>query len=150
MWNSVKSIKLSTIFTKVVIVLVIAFAAALPIINKKASLSHQLMLNANEVVYILPIIYICCIFALVALWSLNRLLTNIQKENVFVSDNVKILRVISWCCFLAAFVLIFGSFFSLLFFLLSIIVGFVGLILRVVKNVFEAAVHLKTENDYTI
>jgi hypothetical protein len=36
------------------------------------------------------------------------------------------------------------------FLLLSIMAGFLGLILRVVKNVFEAAVELKAENDYTI
>lgn len=150
MWSSVKSVKLSTLFTKIVILLVVAFGIALPFVIRKTSLAESFILKGNEIGYILPVIYICCIIALVALWSLNRLLTNIKNEVIFVGKNVQILRIISWCCFLAAAVLIFGSFFSLLFFLLSIMIGFIGLILRVVKNVFEAAVNLKTENDYTI
>lgn len=150
MWNSVKSVKLSTVFTKIVIVLVMAFAVALPFIMKQTELIDRFMISTDELNYILPIIYLCCAIALIALWNLNRLLVNIKNELVFVEKNVRILRAISWCCLLAAVVLIFGSFFSLVFLLLSVMAGFVGLILRIVKNVFEAAVDLKNENDYTI
>lgn len=150
MWNSVKSIKLSTIFTKVIIGLVIILACALPFIVKKTSLAEMFMLNTSELSKVLVIIYICCAIALVALYSLNKLLSNISREIVFVKQNVDILRRISWCCFIVALVLLPGSLFSLVFFMLSVMAGFVGLILRVVKNVFEAAVRLKDENDYTI
>ena len=40
--------------------------------------------------------------------------------------------------------------FSLIFLLVAAAAAFVGLILRVVKNVFEQAVTLKDENDFTI
>lgn len=150
MWDSVKSVKLSTIFTKAVIVMVIAFGAALPFIVKTTSFSERFLLEKNELIYTMAIAYACCVIALVALWKLNRLLTNIKNEDVFIENNVAILRAISWCCFLVAAILLLGSFSSLVFLLLSVMAGFIGLILRVVKNVFEAAVHLKNENDYTI
>ncbi len=150
MWNSIKSVKLSTIFTKVVMVLVVAFAIALPVIKSEAPLAEQFMLSSNEINYAMVIIYICCVFALIALFSLDQLLFNIKVGKVFIYKNVAILRRISWCCFIAALVLIPGAFFSLVFLLLAVMSGFMGLILRVVKNVFEAAVALKAENDFTI
>lgn len=150
MWNSDKSTRLSTVCTKIIMALVIAFAVAFPLIRKKTALAEYLVVSNNEINYIVPILYLCCIIALVALFSLYKLLSNIRSENIFIKENVTMLRRISWCCFIAAAVLLFGSFFTLTFFLLSVMAGFIGLILRVVKNVFEAAVHLKTENDFTI
>ena len=150
MWNSIKSVKLSTIFTKVVMVLVMAFAVVLPVVMKKTSLNEMFVINGDEINYILPVIYACCVIAIVALILLDKLLTNIKRDVIFIAGNVGLLRAISWCSFIAALILIFGAFFSLTFLLLAVMAGFIGLILRVVKNVFEAAVNLKAENDYTI
>ncbi len=150
MWNSIKSVKLSMVFTKVVMILVLAFAVALPIIKKMTAINKTFILNEYEITYVLPIIYACCFMALAALILLDQLLFNIKTGTIFSEKNVKILRRISWLCLIAALVLISGTFFSMAFLLMAVMSGFIGLVLRVVKNVFQAAVELKTENDYTI
>jgi hypothetical protein len=85
-----------------------------------------------------------------ALVCLHILLSNIKKEKVFIAGNVKLLRTISWCCFAAAFVMVFAAKYYLLLGLTAVAIAFIGLILRVVKNVIEEAVRIKTENDLTI
>jgi hypothetical protein len=94
--------------------------------------------------------YAFCIPAFVALFSLDRLLAAIKRSEVFTAGNVRYLRIISWACFAAAFVLLVGSFAHLFFFALAILAAFFGIVLRVVKNLFAAAVELQNENDYTI
>lgn len=86
----------------------------------------------------------------VALWSLYRLLRNISREQVFVEANVRCLRVLSWACYLAASICLMSSAYYIPFLFVALMAGFMGLILRVVKNVFAEAVALKQENDYTI
>ena len=44
--------------------------------------------------------------AYTVMWFLYRLLDNISKERVFVAENVRCLRRISWCCFAAAAVIL--------------------------------------------
>lgn len=85
-----------------------------------------------------------------ALWNLYRLLKNISREEIFVEPNVRCLRVISWACYLAAFICLLSAGYYLPFGFVAIMAGFMGLILRVVKNVFAEAVALKQEADYTI
>lgn len=85
-----------------------------------------------------------------ALYSLHVLLSNIAQESVFVDENVCQLRRISWCCIGAGLIFLASAAYYMPFLLLSAAAAFVGLILRVVKNVFAEAVRLKAENDYTI
>lgn len=86
----------------------------------------------------------------IALWNLYRLLANISREEVFVEDNVRCLRILSWACYLAAAICLASSAYYIPFLFLTALTGFMGLILRVVKNVFAEAVALKQESDYTI
>ena len=85
-----------------------------------------------------------------ALLWLHKLLSNINDSRVFVAENVTLLRRISWCCFLAAGITLVSSRFYLVFLLISVAAAFMGLILRVVKNVIQQAVILRTENELTI
>jgi hypothetical protein len=85
-----------------------------------------------------------------ALFYLDRLLANIKKKEVFIVKNVKYLRRISWCCFVVAALLLTGAYSTFLLFLMAVAAAFMGLILRVVKNVIEQAVIIKEENDLTI
>jgi hypothetical protein len=95
--------------------------------------------------------YACCVPALVALFRLDRLLSNIMKDLVFTEENVRALRVISWCCFAEALILTVAAlYFAPIIFAVAAVAAFFGLILRVVKNVIDAAVALKSENDFTI
>jgi len=99
---------------------------------------------------LLATIYSCAVPGLIALFSLDRLLANIKKKNVFIEKNVKHLRLISWCSFAVSIILFVSGFYYLLFLLIAVAAAFFGLILRVVKNVIEHAVIIKNENDFTI
>jgi len=100
----------------------------------------------------LTITYLCfCLPALGALWALDRLLSAVRREQVFTAGNVRCLRIISWCCFAAGAILLVGCLFvSLNLIILAVLAAFFGIVIRVVKNLFEAAVALKDENDFTI
>ena len=94
--------------------------------------------------------YPSAVFAYVTLYSLLRLLVNIRQEQVFVKANVRYLQRISWCCFAVALITAIGGVQYLPFWFIAIAAAFVGLMLRVVKNVMENAVEIKAENELTI
>ena len=89
-------------------------------------------------------------FASVILYSLLKLLFNIKNEKVFVLQNVKMLKIVSWCCFVIMAITFAGGMFYMPFMFVSLAGGFVGLMLRVLKNVMHSAVNLREENDLTI
>jgi hypothetical protein len=149
MWNKDKSVILSSVCTRLVIAVVAAAAIALPFLYKGGFFLER-SLPQDMAAYLLPILYAACIPAFIALILLDRLLANIRRGNVFTPANVRILRVLSWICFAAAAILFGGGFVSYVFALTGAMAAFIGLILRVVKNVFAAAVALKDENDFTI
>ena len=94
--------------------------------------------------------YPSAVFAYVTLYSLIRLLLNIKNDAIFISPNVRYLRRISWCCFAVALLTLAAGVFYIPYSFLSVAAGFVGLMLRVVKDVMENAVQLKEENELTI
>ncbi|HML38499.1 MAG TPA: DUF2975 domain-containing protein [Bacillota bacterium] len=148
MWNPGKSVQASSICTKIVIVLVICAAFAAPFMVKGyAAYAGK---NPNLIGPLLATIYAGTVPGLIALFSLDRLLANIKKKNVFIEKNVKYLRVISWCSFAVSAILFISGFYYLLFLVVAVAAAFFGLILRVVKNVIEQAVAIKNENDFTI
>ena len=101
--------------------------------------------------YRIPFSYLMLIPVAVANGFLVKLLLLVKKRLVFTEKAVSCLRTISWCCFIEAGLLVVTSalFFSIDL-ILAFVAGFLGLVLRVVKNVIEEAVALKNENDFTI
>jgi hypothetical protein len=149
MWNPNKSVILSSICTKLVILLVIGFAFLAPNIVDYY-LGYTVIRNPEIASDFLVIAYACCAPALIALFSLDRLLANIKRKEVFIDKNVKYLRRISWCCFVVSVLILIAAFSTMLLFIVAIAAAFIGLILRVVKNVIEQAMIIKNENDLTI
>ena len=94
--------------------------------------------------------YPSAVFGYVTLYSLIKLLGNIRKGEIFIPSNVRHLRCISWCCFIVALITAVGGVFYLPFFCVAVAAAFIGLLLRVVKNVMEHAVEIKAENELTI
>ena len=94
--------------------------------------------------------YPCAVLAYITLYGLLRLLFNIKKDAIFIEKNVSYLRRIAWCCFGVAAITLAGGVFYLPFLFVAVAAGFVGLMLRVVKNVMESAVQIKAENELTI
>ena len=82
---------------------------------------------------------------------LVKLLLLVKQHLVFTDPAVSCLRTISWCCFIEAVLcLITARVFFPAHYAAAFVAGFLGLVLRVVKNVIEEAVALKAENDFTI
>ena len=150
LWNQDMSVKLSRICTRVIIVLALILAVLLPLICFADFFQGRFLIAPDLVLLLMPVYYAFCVPALIALVSLDRLLTSVSRNEVFTQGNVRKLRIISWCCFAAALILLASSFVSVVFFALAVLAAFFGVILRVVKNLFAAAVELKTENDFTI
>lgn len=94
--------------------------------------------------------YPCAVFAYITLYCLLKLLFNIKKDEIFVEGNVRYLRYISWCCFAVALITAIGGWFYLPFGMVTVAAAFVGLMLRIVKNVMQNAVEIKAENELTI
>lgn len=88
--------------------------------------------------------------AVIALVCLDLLLNNIRKNQPFVTKNVTLLRIISYCAFAEAAIFIWFSTLKPFGYVVVIACAFMGLILRVVKNVFEQAIEIREENDFTI
>lgn len=96
------------------------------------------------------IVYLAMIPALVILVLLDRLLSNIRIGKIFEHNNVTFLRIISYCCFAISLLSAVMTIWRLLAIMLFFAFAFVGLLLRVLKNVFEQAVVLREENDLTV
>lgn len=94
--------------------------------------------------------YICAALAFTALFFLNRLLKNVKSEQLFIDENVKIIRILSWCCYLVGIVMAVYSIWAYPFIIIAAAAAFFGLIIRVLKNVFAKAVEMREENDGTI
>jgi len=151
MWNSKKSIVLSIVCTRIVIVFAVAVAVALPWLVQNDFFSESAFRIQDAVVAkLMPIYYAVCVPGLIALFHANALLVTIRAGKIFIRANVRYLRVISWCCFAAAVIFLVGGRGSLALILIAAAAAFAGLILRVIKNVLESGVELKDEHDYTI
>lgn len=78
------------------------------------------------------------------------LLFRVRHGLVFTPISVSLIRFVSWGCMLASVIGIGTLYYSHLSFLIGIVALFLGLCLRVVKNVIEEATVIKAENDFTI
>ena len=99
---------------------------------------------------LLATIYIGSLFAWILLYSLWQLLRNMQKSIVFEPINIRYLRWASWACFAAAILCLISTLYYPPLVIIAIAAAFVGLIVRIIKNVFAEAEAMKTELDYTV
>jgi len=105
--------------------------------------------NAGDALFLITI-YVGSIPAAALLALLYALLRQIGSGRVFINKNVGYLRHISWCCFAGAVLSIASAFYYVPWFAPGIAAAFMGLIIRVVKNVVAEAVALQDESDLTI
>ena len=155
-WTKDKSIALSR-------VCVAGFALLLAAVDVFVWL-RRLRVYRSELFGISPVltdwgIILISLFAWPALWALWHLLGNLKEEKVFTSENVHLLRVVSWCCVGAALVCGIAAWVgiyrvpplvSLLFLVMAAAAAFMALIVRIVKNVFQQAIAMKSELDLTV
>ena len=136
MWNHSKSLMLTTIWVRLALLLWVGVAVVLPFLKLSPA--------------VLVLFYLVFLPVLLALYGLERLLRNIQQGQVFIRANIAQLRLVSWACFFAAVFLLVGGCLWPVLILVAGSVGFLGLFVRVIKNMLTEAVLLKEENDFTI
>ncbi|MCL1838868.1 MAG: DUF2975 domain-containing protein [Propionibacteriaceae bacterium] len=160
MWTKDRSVTLSLWCTFAMIGLTILTGIFLPLTrsgflvgNLPTALDHVTWFFAMYTdfwIWLLAIYYCFCIPALIALFATYKILHNIRRQVIFDAANVRLLRIISWASFAGGVICLAGIPISLTFGALGLICGFVGVILRVVKNLIAAATEIKAENDLTI
>ena len=143
-----RSIAITSVLIKIAIVLC---TAALFLMPYAAKMYEQISFQRDNVtVPLLITFYVCAAFGFVILFVLNKLIKNIGSEKVFIDENVKLLKILSYCCFAIAVVTLICARFRILVFVITFAAAFIGLILRVIKNCFTEAIRLREENDFTI
>ena len=143
-----KSARLTLCLTFFILIAVAAAVATLPWLTdsyiRKTGRKEELR------TVIMTVCYICLPAALAALYSLIRLLKNILDGEIFIQGNVLHLRLLSWYCGAVSLITLAAGYFYLPFYLVGLAAIFFTLILRVIKNVFAAAIEIKTENELTV
>lgn len=145
-WTSALSVTLTSVIIKVIFILCVGAAFYAP----TGIPQYSTIFEKNVELQLFICFYFCIALAIVALITLNKLIANIHNGNIFTESSVKCLRLLSWCCYFVAIATLVYSIFDMPFLIISAAAAFFGLILRVVKNVFEEAVKIREENDYTI
>jgi hypothetical protein len=149
MWNEEKSIILTKWCIVIFMVLLAAVAVSAPWltdwfldVSRAGQDEHR--------AYFMATIYVGFVPAAYLLYSLFKLLRRIEAGQVFTDENVELLRRISWSCFAGAVVALISVFYYTPWVFVAIAAAFMGLIVRVVRNVVAQAVELKNEADYIV
>ena len=100
---------------------------------------------------ILGLAYVALVFIALIDILLFMLLMKVKAGKVFTTESVGLIRGISWGCYLVAGVFCgLAAYFTFVALLVAFVAAFLGLCLRVVKNVIEEATEIKAENDMTV
>ena len=148
-WNDSRSLVLSKICVVLFMVLLVVCAIFAPQLVTRLTRISEMAHLAGRMLFLITI-YTGCIPAAALLVCLYRLLQRISAGEVFVGKNTAYLRYISWCCFVGAIICVASAYYYLPWLAIGIAAGFMGLVVRVVKNVIAKAVSLQDDVDYTI
>lgn len=154
-WNHNKSIILSKISVIVFFVMYLILVICANISRYSTRMTVWLLrvlrgLSMGDIEFLCRIVYICAVPVGLILIILYQLIQAIGKEEIFTEDNIRRLRRISWLCVLLALICVGAAMYEIFFIFIAAGAAFMGILLRVIKNVFERAQEIKEENDYTI
>lgn len=106
--------------------------------------------GAEEYV-VIGLAYVALVFITIIDILLFMLLLRVREGKVFTAESVSLIRSISWGCYIVAGVFCgLALSFSFVGLMVAFVAAFLGLCLRVVKNVIEEATEIKAENDMTV
>ena len=136
MWENSKSLLLSRYLLYFALILwqipiIIAIFGTLP-----KAIFNTYLLNYIPIILILRLML--------------KFLNNIDRGNIFCAENVEYLRQVSWYCLFSGIFTLIGAIFEPILVICAGVVGFFGLLMRVIKNMLTEANLIKRENDYTI
>lgn len=153
--SSKSSVLISIILSSVFLICCIIGAFILPDILQIVFKSPNIMVISKNVsnsgktlIYILT--YTALAVAVLADILLFKLLINVNKSKIFTFKSISLIRGVSWCCFLLCIIFSVLGIYIHISLILAFATAFLGICLRVVKNVIEEATMIKTENDLTV
>ena len=137
------------IFSKIIFILGIIITITLPFLLQKYIEWFNPHLNYT---FSLIILYVSSVPALIIIYSFIKIFKNLKKDNPFIMDNVKRLKIISVCSLIIAIEYIVGMFFIMSVFEIILIAVFLiawvgGYIL---SELLKKAIEYKEENDLKI
>ena len=147
------STMLSLILAVALLTIIIFFAIVMPFIIDSAPVMMGVKAYFTEKdadVIFWFWFYVLMLAAAVCCVALAAILLRVRKEKVFTPITVSLIRFLSWGCMFIAVVCLAVVYYFHMSFLFTLVAGFVGLCLRVVKNVIEQATEIKNENDLTV
>lgn len=148
-WNSKKSITLTKICIGIFGIGYICVLAFCPWLMKQFTI-YSFSARGKDAVFFMATVYSCAVPLGVILWCLYRLVMRIGADEIFTKKNIKALRTISWMCFLVTGICLISMSYYVFYLIIAACAAFMGLLIRVVKNVFVRAKELKEEIDFTI
>ena len=119
------------------------------LIDARRAVSYDEITNTGRIV-VLVLAYLVLLTAVTANFLLLNLLLRVKKGEVFTEKSVALIRGVAWCCFFISGVFCILGFYFHIVFILAFVSLFLGLCLRIVKNAFEEATEIKSENDLTV
>ena len=149
MWDDKKSLILSKTCVVLFMALLLAGVIFAPrIVSSFVKRSATASVD-NRTLFLITI-YTGCVPAGALLVFLYMLLRRISSGSVFVKENTASLRYISWCCYAGALICLTSTLYYIPWFAVGVAAAFMGLIVRVIKNVIAKAVSLQDDADFTI
>lgn len=141
-----KSVKFTYIIINISIVILFALAISLPwLVTWYVEVRHK---DAGLPALVMLTCYPSLPFAVIALFSLRKLLKNILNGLVFGDQNLTALKKISICSLIGGFITFIAGFYYLPFFVVSIAALGCSLIVKVIKDVFAAELQQQREELY--
>ena len=121
------------------------------LLSKAMILLFALALATLDVaIWPLTKLFLCNLPGFALLATMWQLLTRLGQRAVFVPENVKSLTVIQFCCFTACLICLGGTFVLPTLFILVLATAFMGLVVRIVRQVFRQAIPMQDELDLTV
>lgn len=148
-WNNEKSITLTKVCIGIFVMGYISVLAFCPWLMKQF-VTYSFSARGKDVFLFMATVYACAVPLGVILWNVYRLVAEIGRELIFTKENIRRLRLMSWMCFLVAVICLISMGYYVFYFVIAGCAAFIGLLLRVIKNVFVRAAQIKEENDFTI
>ena len=149
------SVNLSLVISGVFFAVLVGVGVFLPTVVKAllkfpAEITSRLETTATDNLLVLIASYLLLALALLANCLLFALLLRVKKENVFSAKSVSLIRGISWCSIGVGVIFALLTYYFTLSSVIAFATLFLGLCVRVVKNVIEKATEIKAENDFTV
>lgn len=140
MWDNSKSLLLTVWWMRIALVAWCALLVIIPLLFWVQWITMDVLLLFGVMFVPLFLVF----------RELYKLLHNIQQGIVFSVQNTASLRLVSWACFFAAVFLLIAAIRWPILLIVSGVIGFLGLFVRVIKNMLAEAIILKEENAFTI